>query len=160
MPWRIYEDMMTFVNVTTCVSNPDSRNAVVMGRVTYTSIPSPHRPLEKRLNIIVSSDFKTDHTEIVCKSFDEAVERAFAEGCENVFIIGGENMYREAIAKQTSGGRIYATEIYGYQNKCERFFPEFNKEEYTIVEQSEMKETTGKRDTPGLKYQFITYEKK
>lgn len=59
LPWRIPKDMAFFKHVTTHIPtesspDPDARNAVIMGRVTWESIPPKFRPLPDRLNIIVS----------------------------------------------------------------------------------------------------------
>lgn len=58
LPWRIPKDMAFFKHVTTHVprdfNGPSGRNAVIMGRVTWESIPPRFRPLPDRFNIIVS----------------------------------------------------------------------------------------------------------
>ena len=55
LPWRLAKEMAYFKRVTT--SAPEgSMNAVVMGRNTWESIPQKFRPLNKRLNIVVSSN--------------------------------------------------------------------------------------------------------
>lgn len=59
LPWRIPKDMAFFKHVTTHIpadslTDPDAKNAVIMGRVTWESIPPKFRPLPDRLNIVVS----------------------------------------------------------------------------------------------------------
>ena len=50
------EDMDNFVRVTTGDTTGGLRNAVIMGRHTWTSIPTRFRPLRQRVNIVLSSD--------------------------------------------------------------------------------------------------------
>lgn len=53
LPWRLPQEMAYFARVTT--NTPEgSSNAVVMGRNTWESIPAKFRPLQKRLNVVVS----------------------------------------------------------------------------------------------------------
>ena len=69
LPWRIKGDMSFFALVTTRLGRtphvlqpqPDEalhgcRNVVMMGRKTWTSIPSRFRPLKDRVNVVLSSD--------------------------------------------------------------------------------------------------------
>ena len=65
LPWRLAKEMAYFAKVTTSVpsssSSPASvtpqikRNAVIMGRNTWDSIPKKFRPLKDRVNIVVTS---------------------------------------------------------------------------------------------------------
>ena len=76
LPWRLPKDMAYFKAVTAQVSEPGTRNAVIMGRKTWESIPSKFRPLPGRLNVVLSRggslveapgrDLHTCHT---CHSF-------------------------------------------------------------------------------------------
>ena len=55
LPWRLPQEMQYFARVTT--GEPDGKskkNAVVMGRVTWESIPHRFRPLPRRMNFVVS----------------------------------------------------------------------------------------------------------
>jgi dihydrofolate reductase len=63
LPWRIPKDMAFFKEVTTKVpksftlqagSSGPAQNAVIMGRVTWESIPPKFKPLDKRTNIVIS----------------------------------------------------------------------------------------------------------
>lgn len=54
LPWRLSKEMGYFARVTT--STPaNKRNAVIMGRKTWESIPDKFRPLKERINIVVTS---------------------------------------------------------------------------------------------------------
>jgi dihydrofolate reductase len=48
-------DMAYFKQLTSRSSKPKLRNAVIMGRTTYLSIPERFRPLKGRLNIVLTS---------------------------------------------------------------------------------------------------------
>ena len=55
LPWRLPQEMAYFARVTS--SAPEgARNAVVMGRKTWESIPGKFRPLRDRLNVVISRD--------------------------------------------------------------------------------------------------------
>lgn len=52
--------MAYFKKLTSQTSSPRLRNAVIMGRTTYMSIPEKFRPLKGRLNIVLTSRPPTD----------------------------------------------------------------------------------------------------
>lgn len=64
LPWRIPKDMAFFKQATTYVpkvsQNSNVRNAVIMGRVTWESIPPKFRPLDNRTNIVISRNLDYD----------------------------------------------------------------------------------------------------
>lgn len=61
LPWRIPKDMAFFKHATTVIpKNAQGQNAVIMGRVTWESIPPKFRPLDNRFNIVVSRNTSYD----------------------------------------------------------------------------------------------------
>ena len=54
LPWRLSADMAHFKDVTSTTSSALKRNAVIMGRATWESIPPRFRPLPSRLNVVLS----------------------------------------------------------------------------------------------------------
>ena len=56
LPWKLPGDMAYFKRVTTDTEGapPDVRNAVIMGRKTWESIPQKFRPLPGRLNVVLT----------------------------------------------------------------------------------------------------------
>lgn len=54
LPWRLSKEMKYFATVTS--KAPDGkRNAVLMGRHTWDSIPARFRPLKDRMNVVITS---------------------------------------------------------------------------------------------------------
>ncbi|KAF1972827.1 hypothetical protein BU23DRAFT_143762 [Bimuria novae-zelandiae CBS 107.79] len=131
-------------------------NTVVMGRKTWDSIPERFRPLEGRLNVVVTrkpeafpSAKKKGAVEgpIVVGSVTEAVERlqalnaqavnADGEGeedrqgqpeVERVFVIGGATIY-DAALKLSQTDRVLLTKIEN-EFECDTFFSvELDKDE-------------------------------
>lgn len=58
LPWRLKGEMAYFRSITSHVSEEDqrhsARNAVIMGRKTWASIPPKFRPLADRINVVIS----------------------------------------------------------------------------------------------------------
>jgi dihydrofolate reductase len=54
LPWSLRGDMQFFKQLTRSTQDPLKRNAVVMGRKTWQSIPERFRPLDDRLNVVLS----------------------------------------------------------------------------------------------------------
>jgi dihydrofolate reductase / thymidylate synthase len=54
LPWSLPLDMKHFKELTMATTRPNATNAVIMGRKTWQSIPPRFRPLERRLNIVLS----------------------------------------------------------------------------------------------------------
>jgi hypothetical protein len=61
LPWRLPREMQYFARVTTGQDGGEGkRNAVVMGRATWESIPRRFRPLPGRINFVVSRQAEYD----------------------------------------------------------------------------------------------------
>lgn len=54
IPWRLPHELVRFAQLTTATTDPEKKNAVLMGRKVWESIPSKFRPLKNRLNIVLS----------------------------------------------------------------------------------------------------------
>jgi dihydrofolate reductase len=110
LPWHIPSDMRYFKQLTLSTRDPLRRNAVVMGRKTYESIPPKHRPLPDRLNVVLSrtpeADLRASNAALppnvlVASSLERALAMLasgeHARDVENVFVIGGASVYAEAL---------------------------------------------------------------
>ena len=60
IPWRIPEDLKFFKQTTTFTKDEEKKNAVIMGRKTWESIPSKYRPLPSRLNIVLTRNTNSE----------------------------------------------------------------------------------------------------
>jgi dihydrofolate reductase len=127
LPWSLKEDMKFFRKLT--IGN--ERNAVIMGRKTWDSIPEKFRPLPKRINAVLSrTKTVTSHPGATTfKSLNEAlqafsaVETAAPGVCDNLFVIGGGEVYSEAIMHPLCS-EIYITRV-GGTHGCDTAFPRY-----------------------------------
>ncbi len=90
--WDIPADLERFRNVT-------RGHPIIMGRLTWESLPAERRPLPKRTNIVVSRNAEyAAPGAMVVTSVEAAVEAAkAAEGAEEIFIIGGSGIFEAAM---------------------------------------------------------------
>ncbi|KAI9019548.1 dihydrofolate reductase [Phycomyces nitens] len=143
LPWRIPKDMAFFKHVTTLIpreSKDTEQNAVIMGRVTWESIPSKFRPLPDRFNVVVSRNLDYDlHTEgnaVLAGSLEEAFKATEPKKPSRVFIIGGAQMYSMAI-KKPECTHIILTRILNKVD-CDVFFPEIDLDQYRLASHEEL----------------------
>ncbi|KAG7661202.1 DFR1 [[Candida] subhashii] len=101
MPWRLRKEIKYFKDVTCKTTNPNLRNAVVMGRKTWESIPNKFRPLPNRLNVILSRSFNNEiinENLIHANSFENSLK--LIKDVERIFIMGGGELYNELIGNE------------------------------------------------------------
>jgi dihydrofolate reductase len=96
IPWNIPEDMELFKKITSDVNCYVKKNAVIMGKNTWNSLP--YKPLKNRINIIITSkpnEIKAnDKSIVVCKNFDDALDYCEKSVLINkIFVIGGKSLY-------------------------------------------------------------------
>jgi len=121
IPWKHPEELVYFKRITASATR-GKRNAVVMGRGTWDSLPEAYRPLPDRLNIVVTSKPFQDTEDAKCA---RTLEGAFSylnrcEDIESIFVIGGESIFQQ-VFDQFKVDAIYLSRIPGnYQ--CDRFF--------------------------------------
>jgi dihydrofolate reductase len=96
IPWRVPEDLARFKQVT-------MGHTVVMGRLTWESLPPRVRPLPGRRNIVLTrkTDYVADGAEVV-----GSLEQALTES--ETWVIGGEQVYLLALPLAT---RCEVTEV-------------------------------------------------
>jgi dihydrofolate reductase/thymidylate synthase len=108
LPWRLRADMAFFKQLTRSTSDPLKRNAVIMGRKTWLSIPGKFRPLDDRVNVVLSrnpdaaSELDLPPGVLLAPSLESALELLaptsdVGKTVETVYVIGGGSVYEEAV---------------------------------------------------------------
>ncbi|CAH1425899.1 unnamed protein product [Lactuca virosa] len=130
LPWRLPSDLKFFKNLTMTTADPAKKNAVIMGRKTWESIPVQHRPLPGRLNVILtrSESFHIGSMEknvLISGSMISALKllasSRYRLSIENVFVIGGGQILRESLNARECDA-IHLTEI-ETDIDCDTFIP-------------------------------------
>ncbi|KAL4271886.1 hypothetical protein GQ457_13G007530 [Hibiscus cannabinus] len=129
LPWKLPSDLKFFKDVTLTTSDSGKKNAVIMGRKTWESIPLQHRPLPGRLNVVLtrsgSFDIATAENVVICGSMSSALELLAASpyclSIEKVFVIGGGQIFRESL-NAAGCDAIHITEI-ETSIECDTFMP-------------------------------------
>jgi len=114
IPWKIKKDMEYFSKLT--IGNSKHKNAIIMGKNTWLSLPN--KPLPKRENLIISSTMKGDN---IYKNTNECLDYCKDQKFDNVWIIGGQEIYNEFIHHKELR-TIHVTEIQR-PYECDTFFP-------------------------------------
>jgi dihydrofolate reductase len=96
IPWRLPEDQARFKELTL-------GHTVVMGRLTWESLPAKVRPLPGRKNVVVTrqADYMAERADVV-----RALEDALTD--DETWVIGGEQIYALALPHAT---RCEVTEV-------------------------------------------------
>jgi dihydrofolate reductase len=151
LPWRIPRDMKYFRELTTGTAE-GQRNAVIMGRKTWESIPPKFRPLAGRLNVVLTSDpsYNVPEGVVLSTSLDEALSEVQSRGVSNIFLTGGGKVYEDGL-NHPSCRRLYITQVLGNYD-CDVSFPLYEKR-FQLASQSDVEEDNG------IKYRFEIYEK-
>lgn len=125
VPWRLPSDLAFFKRITTETRRAGARNAVLMGRVTWETIPERFRPLPRRLNVVVSRRelYEVPAGVLGAHGLEQGLERARTEpDIETIFVIGGGEIYRQAM--DLDGCRnIYLTRVLDRTSPCDTLFP-------------------------------------
>jgi len=141
--------MKYFKHLTSTTSHQSLTNAVVMGRKTWESIPEQFRPLQGRLNIILTRNVdqlpptladavaktKARNTSSlagevrVASSLDAALDLLSSDSTmireiEHVFVIGGGQVYNDAIVHPGLEA-VHLTKI-DADYACDTFFPDLS----------------------------------
>lgn len=160
LPWSLKSEMNFFTNMTTKTNNINKKNVVLMGRRTWECIPKKYRPLENRINIVLSSQLlKLGNEAFVCKSIPSALEfiskSNLKEQVENVWVIGGSNVYKDAM-ESPNFHRLYLTEVKKHFD-CDTFFPKIPDDFVTI---EDLSIPQGIQEEKGINFIYKIYEKK
>lgn len=179
--FKLKKDMAFFKNITTDSLSKDSKlpcNVVVMGRKTYSSIPERYRPLDNRINLVLTRN-PNAYTINPVKSlhnfkYDDSVPRKnvffintatfmeiYKEFNPNVFVIGGAEIYEFFLEEfPVSPHKLYITEVKGYkagtiEDNGKSFFIKMKNfsSDYSLVGYSE------KHSENELSFRFLQYKK-
>jgi dihydrofolate reductase len=119
--WHISNDLKRFKAIT-------SGHTVVMGRLTFESLPNG--PLPKRRNIVLSSNKRQIDGCEMAHSIDEVIELTKSE--DEIFIIGGGNVYRQFLPL---AHRLYITRI-DKAFDADTFFSEIDDNQWELKEKN------------------------
>ncbi len=133
MPWHIPGELQWLARTTKHTQDPHKINALIMGRVTYESLPAARRPLAGRLNMVVSTTLASTPQVPTYASLTAAIAAAREHPqLESVFIFGGGSIYQEAL-QLLLPDEIIASEI-NENYACDTFIPVFPAE-YELAHQ-------------------------
>ncbi|KAI9706787.1 MAG: dihydrofolate reductase [Bogoriella megaspora] len=170
LPWSpLKGDMAYFKRVTKRIIGPAStpthskkRNAVIMGRKTWESIPPQYRPLQDRINVVLTrgdggslENIDDKKHVVVADSLSgssgalEKLQSLYGSkgALGRVFVIGGSSVYGEAL-KLPQARSVLLTKVKG-EWECDTFFPldlegeEAKKEGWVRRETDELNEFVG-----------------
>ncbi|XP_024116009.1 dihydrofolate reductase [Oryzias melastigma] len=163
LPWhplRLSNDFALFRKMTSTPSVAGRQNVVIMGRKTWFSIPEKNRPLQNRINIVLSRQLKAPPAgaHFVAADFASAlrlVDSELSEQADQVWVIGGSSIYKEMM-ESPAPRRLIVTRIQK-QFECDTFFPEIRPEQFRLLPEfpgvsQELQEENG------VTYKFEVYE--
>jgi dihydrofolate reductase/thymidylate synthase len=150
IPWRLTSEIKHFRDVTTNVSKDGRRNAVIMGRKTWDSLPSKFRPLPTRVKIVVSRTLEPGPPSAdyhICSTLEAALDlTADLKDVERVYVIGGADIYQYCLTHWSHFcHRIFLTRV-STDFQCDTFFPdhlESSSSQWFIEDQSPPQEEAG-----------------
>lgn len=125
IPWFIPEDLARFRRETI-------GGALIMGRLTWDSLP--RKPLEGRLNVVVTSR-SMDGVETT-SSPDDAVAHCKAVGLDRIYGIGGSGIYLDLLPR---AHRMLITEVDVQIPEADAFFPVFNEADWVETDRRSWK---------------------
>lgn len=173
IPWRLKHDMQRFKELTT-------GNICIMGAETWQSLPKAYKPLENRINIVLTSDpSKYNFTDFgvelsnstrlfTLPNLETALKLAKlgSYGKKNIYLCGGERVYKEgwALADRLEITYVSTTVVPGPNDKVAYFpeqivplYPQFYKAENSEWLISNVKNNYDADKNLG--YQFYTYDR-
>ena len=160
LPWRIKTELAQFAKMTKSTIDFSKKNAVVMGRKTWESLPARVRPLKNRINIVLSrqpQSLISDHEDVfVCHNYDEALSRVddMKDKIESCWIIGGTSVYQEAMNHQRLD-KLYITRILKDYD-CDTFFPAVDTYRWSLTSDKMVPGDVQTED--GIQFKYEVYE--
>ncbi|KAK6634677.1 hypothetical protein RUM43_012078 [Polyplax serrata] len=159
LPWKLKKELEYFARITKEVSNPKMKNAVIMGRKTWDSLPRNWKPLPGRYNFVLSRHAIDLPGAILCSSLDNVIQKInspeFTNKIETAWLIGGSQIY-EAALNRNMCDRVYLTRILK-EFECDCFINfDFSKGYKEISDERVPKEV---QEEDEVKFVFYVYEK-
>src|ERR1700733_8764651 len=147
LPWHLPADLKHFKEITSTVTNSAKKNAVIMGRKTWDSLPPKFRPLPGRVNMVLSKEGKLNLPSGVLSSssLENALTQLSSPDIESVFVIGGAQIYAHAMEHPLCQ-KLYVTHVQG-EYGCDAFFPPISRQFIPISASENLKEE-------GISFQF------
>ena len=131
LPWNLSKELVHFKKITASTDVETKKNAVIMGRNTWESLPDKSRPLKDRFNVVLTKQKKRFNNYEKCDYITNSIEDSInylseLNEIQRIFVIGGATLYNEIMNDYTDFiDKLYITEL--YQNiKCDTYFPEIN----------------------------------
>ncbi|CAG9830421.1 unnamed protein product [Diabrotica balteata] len=160
LPWRLQKEMEYFTRMTSTTNDPNKKNVVIMGRKTWDSIPKKYKPLNNRINMVLSrSELDLSrYTDVFSfTSLSSCLKRLeeddFKTKYESVWVIGGSSVYQETM-KSENFYRLYLTRILK-DFECDTFFPELPKDLEKVTDPAVPEE---KQSENNIDYTFNVYQ--
>jgi len=136
LAWKLKKEFSHFTNLTSGknVLIPEGKkNAVVMGRKTWESIPAKFRPLPNRYNFVLTRNTSIsclDGANGVVHSVQELVDlltcNEWKDKIHEVYNVGGSQIYK-LIQDSEYCGNIFLTRI-DSDFDCDTFFPDISQD--------------------------------
>ena len=142
LPWHLPEDLAHFKRTT--LGQP-----VVMGRVTWESLPEKFRPLPGRSNVVVSRQTSFSAAGAQLASSLEAAMALFPP-TEIIWLIGGAQLYAQGLS---IASQIVVTEI-DADYEGDAFAPLISSNDWTETHR------TSHVSAQGLAYHLVTLQKR
>jgi dihydrofolate reductase len=123
LPWPRLPEDLAFLRRITSTAPPGRRNAVIVGRRTWESVPSGKQPLPDRLNVVVSRrELALPAGVLLAHGLEEALALARASaGVAGLFVLGGAQIFAAAF-EHPACRAVYLTRIAG-RFDCDTFLP-------------------------------------
>ena len=132
LPWNIKEDHDYYLRVVQTTENKNKKNAVIVGRITFKSIPQESSIFNSCIVILVSNTIKIEDLKYlqsnenkgieIVKSMKEALNiiyNKYTNIVESIYSIGGNRIYEESLNFENFN-IYYITRIFG-NFQCDTF---------------------------------------
>lgn len=157
LPWRLKKEMMYFNRMTSHVNRENTQNAVIMGRKTWQSIPDKYKPLNGRINVVISKtlDSVPEGVLLYTKLREALTALKLNKNIETLWVIGGSGLYNEAV-KDKNCKHLFITKI-DQEYLCDTFFPDIDMKEFE--ETVEFNVPKGIQEENSIKYEFKVFKR-